>query len=147
MSDVLEELSEADSLSREHVQSRVDDWSRRCTELFEAIKEWMPHDWQIAVMQNAQIDEELMRSNGVPPRKLPTLEFRDQYNRSGKIIPRGLWIIGANGRLDMYYEDRHFVIVDKADNFNLPQWKIADWKGERSFSALDRASFEKALLA
>jgi hypothetical protein len=69
--------------------------------------------------------EEPMRKAGVPPRKLPTLELvRDNAVRM-RFRPYGLWIIGANGRIDLVKGSELYLVVDHSKTFEPPSWHIS----------------------
>ena len=55
----------------------------------------------------------------------PTLELRGPTGDTAKLEPRGLWIIGGNGRIDLKRNGRRYLIVDMAGNFEAPDWKVA----------------------
>jgi len=89
--------------------------------------------------------EELMRRLNVPARDLPVLDLSYQGKSSARIEPRGLWIIGANGRLDLLVGSRHYVIIDSAENLEAPQWQIAPLSKRQEMQALNRETFISVL--
>ena len=42
-----------------------------------------------------------------------------------RLEPRALWIIGGNGRVDLKHDGQRYLIVDLAENFEAPDWKVA----------------------
>jgi hypothetical protein len=85
--------------------------------------------------------EELMRKFDVPAQDLPVLELSSDGGRSAHLEPRGLWIVGANGRLDLFVGPQHYVIIDAAENFQAPQWQIAPFSDRRQLKPLDSNTF------
>jgi hypothetical protein len=138
---VLEETT-ALSIDREHVVRRVDDWVDRINALYDLISSWLPHGWTTDRTSTVRMHEELMRQHDVPARDLPVLRLTCGA-RTALIEPRGLWIIGANGRLDLFTDSRHYIIVDAAENLWPPQWEIAPFSARQQTKPLDA----KALLA
>jgi hypothetical protein len=70
------------------------------------------------------MDEELMRRYSIPSRQLPTLLI-NKADGIIKVIPKGLWVIGANGRIDLFTSRGLFMLVDFAvEPFGRPLWKI-----------------------
>ncbi len=67
--------------------------------------------------------EKLMRKFGIAARQIPTLKLFNQSDDIVKLEPRGLWIIGGNGRIDLKCDGRHYFIVDFAENFEQPDWQ------------------------
>jgi hypothetical protein len=141
---VLEELTE-DGLTREHVVRRVEDWSFRLGALYADIDRWLPAGWTARHGAPFTMHEELMRNSGVPPRELPTLELLHDRTVRLRIRPYGLWIIGANGRLDLTKGRELFLIVDHAKTFDPPNWQIAPTTVPREFKPFDEARLKDLL--
>ena len=144
MSDVLEELS-GDTLTREQVERRVEDWARRIEELYGTIGSWLPPTWSAVSGKRVQMYEEPMREVGLPPRDLPVLTLMKDGEPVAAIEPRGLWIIGANGRLDLTRGDAHYLIVDTANNFDVSRWRLASLTDRRHHMPLDQATLSAVL--
>ena len=66
-----------------------------------------------------------MRRFGVAAKRMPTLELEDRAGHVARLVPRGLWIIGSNGRVDLKRDGRRYLIVDMAENFAAPDWQAA----------------------
>ncbi len=62
-----------------------------------------------------------------------------------RLAPRALWIMGANGRIDMFSSITHSVIVDRADLYDAPQWTIAPFRDQIFQLPLTRKSFVETL--
>ena len=54
-----------------------------------------------------------MRRFGVDANRTPTLDLEDRTGHVARLVPRGLRIIGSNGRVDM------------AESFEAPDWQAA----------------------
>jgi hypothetical protein len=144
MSDVLEEITSPE-IDRDHVVRRVDDWAGRIDALYRQISGWLPAGWIADRAGTVHMREELMRKFDVPARDLPVLRL-SQYGRPfGHIEPRGLWIIGANGRLDLFSGSGHYIIIDAAENLQPPDWRIAPFSDRRNRKPLDQRTFVAAL--
>ena len=124
MGTVLEDVT-SESIDATHIRRRVDDWEERLGGLFVAIGGWLPEGWEARAGAPVVMDEELMRKFGVEAKRMPTLELRDGAGHAARLVPRGLWIIGSNGRVDLKRDGRHFLIVDLAENFETPDWQAA----------------------
>lgn len=144
MSTVLQEVTD-DTIERPHIVQRVDDWDRRIRNLFADIEAWLPSGWVAEQSRTIPLNEEMMREFGVPPRALPILDLIRDGERVASIEPRVLWMIGANGRLDLICGNGHFLIVDSADVFDPAKWMIAPLSNRRDLKAFDSASFRMAL--
>lgn len=119
---VLEDVT-SDTINEEHIQRRVNDWKMRLNDLFVAITGWLPDGWEARQGAPVAMHEELMRKFGIAATQMPTLELEDRAGHVAKIVPRGLWIIGSNGRVDLKWDRRRYPIVDMAENFEAPDWQ------------------------
>jgi hypothetical protein len=141
---VLEETTTLE-LDHDHIVRRVDDWASRIDALYQEIEAWLPVGWSADRGSTIRMREELMQKFDVPTRDLPVLRLFNQGKLHGHIEPRGLWIIGANGRLDLFSGFQHYVIIDSAENFEPPDWRIAPLSDRRNLLPLTRETFVAAL--
>lgn len=123
MGTVLDEVT-SDTVEAEDIEKRVVDWEKRVNLLYDTIEGWLPEGWIPCRDNTVFMYEELMRKFGVQGQKIPTLELHNRERKVVKIEPRGLWIIGANGRVDLKYDGNHYIIVDIAENFQKPNWTV-----------------------
>ena len=132
MTTVLEEVTEQ-KLDADHVRQRVEDWEERLNGLYATIENWLPDGWTARKGAPVLMHAELMREFQVAPKRLPTLELANESGQSARLEPRGLWIVGANGRVDLTHDDHHYLIVDRAENFERPDWQAvrADQRRDR----------------
>ena len=124
MGTVLEDVT-SENIDATHIRRRVDDWEERLGELFAALGAWLPEGWEARPGTPVVMDEELMRKFGVTAKRMPTLELKDRAGHVARLAPRGLWIIGSNGRVDLKRDGRHYLIVDMAENFEASDWQAA----------------------
>ena len=135
MKTVLEEVT-SDAIDAEHVRRRVEDWEARLNGLYSMICGWLPDGWEARRGASVLMHEKMMQEFGVKATCLPTVELHDGDAPAVKLIPRALWIIGNNGRVDLKCGGRHYLIIDTADNFEKPRWEV---------SAADRRSDREAV--
>jgi hypothetical protein len=141
---VLEETTSRE-LDRDHIVRRVDDWASRIDALYRALSGWLPIGWTAERKGTVSMREELMQKFHVPARELPVLQLFLDGKPSATIEPRGLWIIGANGRLDFFRGSCHCVIIDSAENFEPADWHIAPLSDRQNLRRLNRDSFNASL--
>lgn len=141
MGTVLDDVTD-DSIDARHVLRRVDDWEARVRDLYATVREWLPEGWTARDGAPVRMHEELMREFSVPARSVPTLQLGNGAGRSAMLEPRGLWIIGTNGRVDLKCGGDHYLIVDVASNFEAPRWEAASVERR-----LDRAALTENWLA
>lgn len=146
MSDVIQELSaEAGELSEVRIIQRVDDWKNRIAALYEQVCTWLPSDMSADKHSTLPMHEDLMKKYDVGETEVPILNIYQHGKWIAKLVPRGLWIIGANGRLDLFARNGQWVLVDRAENFQGPDWQIAPAEHRRSVEPLTREALHKAL--
>jgi hypothetical protein len=141
---VLEETTNP-QIDQTHIQRRLKDWMDRIDALYQQIESWLPSGWTAQKTGTITMHEELMRKFHVPAQKLPVLQLYDHGTPSVRIEPRGLWIIGANGRLDLLKGSDHYVVVDTAENFGSPDWHIAPLSDRRKSQKFDAQSLNAVL--
>ena len=144
MVDVLEEVT-SNTITKDHVERRVEDWAARIGDLYERVKQWLPDEWRVANVGETAMDEKMMQRFGIAPRTVPTLELVSQDGRAARFEPRGLWVVGINGRVDLFCGEKHFVLVDKSDAFEEPAWHIADFRERTENERLDKQPLVDAL--
>lgn len=123
--DVLEELTEfEDQIDRAQIERRIDDWGRRIENLSSDVRSWLPSGWTAVSGNQVTHRDDLKDRFDVPGRLVPVLCLEYRGAAKGRLEPRGLWIVGANGRVDLILPPRHFILIDRAENFEAPQWTI-----------------------
>ena len=124
MNTVLDEVT-SETVDAAHIRRRVEDWEERLSGLFAMIGEWLPEGWEARQGAPVVMHEELMRKFGVAAKRMPTLEIHGRMGHVARLEPRALWIIGGNGRVDLKHDGQRYLIVDLAENFEAPDWKVA----------------------
>lgn len=126
MNDDLEFMEELPltSVTKELVEARVQDWKKRLHDLFQQVQAWaVENGWQVGDSGTVGMHEELMQKFGVPATEQPTLRLDGDHGYA-LFKPKGLWVIGANGRVDLYTSKGTFIIVDLAERGDVPRWTI-----------------------
>ena len=144
MRTVLDEVTD-DSLDAAHIRRRVDDWEERLRNLYAQIGDWLPQGWTASEGPPVRMYEEMMHEFGVAPRSLPTLELASRSGGAAKLEPRGLWIIGANGRVDLRSDSHHYLIVDAAENFDKSNWQAAPIEHRLDCETISRDWLQRVL--
>jgi len=107
------------------VESRVKDWEDRISDLINDINIWSKDkNIEIKAARSVKMYEDLMRDFKVSPREIKTIDIY----KNGKLVialkPYGLWVLGANGRIDLLTAKGNYILVDVADAFKAPNWKL-----------------------
>lgn len=142
--DVLEELTE-ERVDRAYVERRVDGWLAAIEAFHADVVAWLPQGWRGRKSGTVPMHEELMQRFGMPERHLPVLQLERNGDLQGRVEPRGLWIIGANGRIDLILPPRHFLIVNREDSSEPPRWMIASILERREQKPFDRTVLNELL--
>jgi hypothetical protein len=109
-----------------YVKKRVEDWAQRVHDLIEILTIWAngKENIEIRASRKQKMDEGMMKDFGVPMHEIDSADVL----KNGQIImalkPFGLWIIGANGRIDLLTGSKNFVLVDESLKFQEPKWKL-----------------------
>jgi hypothetical protein len=121
--DVMEENPQT-TFTKEDVQDRVRNWQIRLRDLFLEIAAWaQDNGWQVDGTRRVVMHEELMEKFDVPATDQPTLRLDSEHGYA-LFKPKGLWVIGANGRIDLYTSKGVFILVDLAERGATPRWTI-----------------------
>jgi|DEB19_MinimDraft_2_1074335.scaffolds.fasta_scaffold42171_1 hypothetical protein len=119
---------EEPKINKTHIEKRVRDWKNRINALYSNItNEWLKGS-EYSTKQGLPVSmyEPLMQTYTVNATEVDTLDIY----RSGLLIltlkPKGLWMIGANGRIDILTNHGSYILVDLAEQFNSPEWKYVD---------------------
>lgn len=89
---------------REAVLVRLSDWRDRVHRLYELIERELGPDFTFTRAGQHRPQDERIRLAGLSPEEAPAidvLEIERQGRALATIRPRHLWMVGANGRLDL----------------------------------------------
>jgi hypothetical protein len=126
------EAAEAKDEEREinsgYISRRLDDWETRIAALYQRIEDWLrdidAQNLRSRIDGTVFMHEELMQKFAVPPRRIRILIV----TRSGRTVltfkPYGLWVIGANGRIDVIAHNSTALLLDAARAFHPARWQI-----------------------
>jgi len=124
MGAVLDDVT-SDAIDATQIRRRADDREERLSGLYAMIGDWLPDGWKARPGAPVVMHEPLMRKFDVDAKSMPTLELRDCKGHAARLEPRGLWIIGGNGRVDLKGGSQRYLIVDMAENFGAPNWQVS----------------------
>lgn len=146
------ELNKDESLTLEfmdssYIQKRVDDWKYRVNNLIENIKEWASDDVNISISagRKVKMHEGLMKDFNIQMNEIETIDIK----KGGKTIiifkPYGLWVMGANGRIDLLTSSGNNILIDEAKSFEPPKWKLYLNKSNQEGIDFNTNNFHKLL--
>lgn len=100
-------------IDHDYVVGRIADWEKRLNALYSNLETWTHNIGAVEIRRTEvpQAREELMQKFDVDPRNLPAIAIKFNNNRLS-FMPMGLWVIGANGRLNIKTNKNHYILVD-----------------------------------
>lgn len=129
------------------VTERLSDWLQRLDNLKRDMQAWLPAGYSLRDRPPVPIHEELMRKFGVAQEKMPSFDIVHVGTPILRIQPKGLWTIGANGRVDLVGRKGTFILVDDSDALSgNPKWEFYSPGNPRSATALNEATFVNLLV-
>jgi|SRR5438034_3876139 len=126
------------AVDAQHVLTRLQDWKERTDRLFDFIQSTLGSQFTYNRTGKQRSAEELVQRAGLSQEEVPALDIlrieRPPGTVRATIVPRGLWIIGANGRLDLRVlrpgnKQIHYFLVDKSQPLSGVEnasWHIVD---------------------
>jgi len=128
-----------DIVNKRYVEERVEEWKRRLESLYALVVEPLADLKGVRYEKKRQvtIHEGLMQNFHVSPQQLPILDIYKDEIIVVSFMPIGLWVIGANGRIDILTEKGAFILVDKAEYSQPPEWNVFSPQNRGSGSSLD----------
>ena len=112
------------------VNARLDRWIERLNDLYADVKQWCETGLLGCQIERGIISrhqEPMMRLRRAAPRDIPTLTILYQ-GMSTRFVPRALFVIGANGIIDVFGPKKHFSLFDLApDSAPIRDWKITHY--------------------
>jgi hypothetical protein len=120
---------------RQRVVEEVEDWQRRVERLYADVRVWLgdKEDLRFEQTRTVTMSEEMMREFAVTDRELAVLDVLRGDQVVASFVPRGLWLVGAWGRIDVITKDgtSALVAIKNLDRF---EWKLTSPKyRHRSF--------------
>ncbi len=138
------EMTSDGIFSREHVAEEVDDWLKRVTGLYDEIQTWLSGlpGLTCDLSRSVTMSEELMQKFAVADREIPILDIVENQQVVASFVPRGLWIIGAHGRIDVITREKTQMLIARRNANGFDWWLVAP-TDRRQLALFDN----KALLA
>ena len=127
-----EELADPTAVTREDVLSRLVDWRARVHALYDRVEHTFQGTGFNFDRQGKHTSAEgLVQAAGVTQEEQPKTDIlrivRTDGTNAAVFYPRGPWIIGANGRIDLVLSpsvgpSHAFMVVDQSGPFSDPFW-------------------------
>jgi hypothetical protein len=142
--DVWEFNDDGSTFNRAHVLERVADWENRINALYDKVTQWAEDaGFRTERTRKVLMSEDLMQKFAVPDRELPVLDILRENQTAASFVPLGLWIIGANGRINIVTHAGTYILVDRARELGKPEWILINPDDRRQFSPFNEAEFSR----
>lgn len=118
-------------ITQDYIITRLKDWKNRLDKLFADVEQWcndLPEDQHKEILRGSMLqgEEELMEKFDVQPGMVPTIAVLYGRNRVS-FVPAALWVIAANGRVNVTTNEDQYILVDLGGKEGSPsEWIIAD---------------------
>jgi len=113
-------------INKPYIENRVQDWIQRVNNLYSTVKKTLGSIKEIEFSETKKVSmyEELMQEYNVQPVNLPVLEIRNKKKLIDSFKPIGLWVLGANGRIDILTKHGAYILVDTSEKSSESIWKV-----------------------
>jgi len=124
---------------RARVVEEVEDWVHRVESLYEDVRGWLGDrpDLRCEQSRTVAMSEEMMQQFAVTDREIPVLDILDAEQVIASFVPRGLWMIGSWGRIDVITRNRTHVLVALGGAGNL-EWRLVSSEDRQRMVPFDR---------
>jgi len=128
-----------EKINKPYVEERVKDRKNRISSLYSFVEKTLSGMENIECKKKrfATMYEGLMDEYKVKAEKLPILDIYKKKKLIAAIRPKGLWVVGANGRIDILTHSGSYIVVDTAEKLKKPKWQV--------FLLLDKRSGKKMM--
>ena len=125
--------------TRAQVAEDVTDWIHRVETLYADIRTWLIDRPDLRCEQTRTVvtSEDLMQKFAVTDQEIPVLDVLGPDEVVASFVPRGLWLIGSWGRIDIITREQTHVLVALKETRNLA-WYLLETDERRHKVVFDR---------
>lgn len=130
------------------VRDRVTDWISRLQRLYAQLDQWVAGLPNVEVKRNMmqQVMEPLMERSSVAPRNVPAYTVFVNKKYRVAFVPSVVWLVGANGRVNITTNARQHILVDVGGNDGAPsKWRLVSNDPDHPLVTFNRETFLKLL--
>ncbi len=126
-------------INKSYIENMVNDWKKRLDSLYFFVGQSLTGIQNVECRQTKHMTmyEELMQKFEIGPAKIPILDVYKYKNVIASFKPIGLWVTGANGRIDILTKSGAFILVDIAEKGEKPDWKVFSPKSRKKGKDFD----------
>ena len=131
---------------RRRVIEEVDDWLRRVERLYLDVRDWLGDNKDLLFEQTRTVtmSEEMMQEFAVTDRELSVFDVLRGDQVVASFVPRGLWFIGAWGRVDVITRDKTWILlaIKKSDKF---EWQLASPEDRQRMKPFNKSALSELM--
>ncbi len=131
--------------SKQEVERQIRDWKKRIAELYADIQLWLK-DTENLLKPGTKYPmyEEPMYRCGIPKTEMDSAVIVKGKQSILTVIPKGLWVIGTKGRIDILAIKKSYILIDAAEFKITPDWILYNGNLNKGVS-LNKQSFLEIL--
>lgn len=121
------EYLEVNGVDRQHIVNRVQNWKGRINGLYQQVSQWLENISQGHELRTGPpmiMYEPLMETFDLPQEEIDTTDIYKNKKLLLTFKPKGLWLIGINGMVEIISMKGIYVLGDRAEQFEQPDWHI-----------------------
>lgn len=143
----LEEAMEP-TLKAIEVEQHSNNWIKKVEQLYSFVKDVLKNEKKINFKTDDSMVmyEELMDKYGISPKSIPILDLYIGKQLHATFKPIGLWVLGANGRIDILTRKGAHTLVDLSEDEENPQWKIFSPQNRKKAKSFDAQFINELVL-
>jgi len=133
------------NVDKPYIESRIDDWLKRIDSLYREVERSLSDSNNVTcdTSRKTTMNEEQMQKFNVSSVDVPILDLRRDNELLATFKPVGLWVLGANGRVDILSEKGAYILVDGSDFGDKADWKIYTPNNRKTAEKLSRSFIEQ----
>ncbi|MCI4625607.1 MAG: hypothetical protein L3V56_06565 [Candidatus Magnetoovum sp. WYHC-5] len=117
------------------IEKKIDEWIDRLNMLYQQVEEWLRDIPNLKVeverINVLQREEKMMKDYNIKPRYIQNLKIKTEKDYIA-FYPVALWVLGADGRVDVDTKDRHLILLDvRQKGRTNSDWKITGVKDQK----------------
>lgn len=139
------EKTESSLFRRDRVVAEVARWERDINQLYTDVSSWCRDrpGVKFELSRTVTMSEELMQKFAVSDRELPILDIVTGGQVLASFVPRGLWLIGAWGRIDIITQAQtRMLIMTRVENEEL-EWRVVALDNRRKTEPLTKELMQR----
>jgi len=113
-------------INQSYIKERIKDWKSRLNHMYLLVEGALSDKQNIVCKKtrHTTLYEELMQKYNVDSEDIPILDIYKNKVIIATFKPVGLWVIGANVRIDILTKSGAYIVVDTAEIGKKPAWKV-----------------------